>query len=112
MDALYDSLRNAIASLQRDINDREKDIRDRTQEYHHPAELLAMLTATIHLCEFILEYSMECVETAKGQEFVQTAIHAYKHYASVATKSEQDVHDFRDTIFFLQWLLVSARANN
>ena len=76
-----------------------------TGEHHNPEELLAMLKAINGLCEFVLKNAMKNIEIEEGQRCVQAAMTACRRYASLATQAQQKMHDFEDTIFFLQWLL-------
>lgn len=108
----YNALRDAIIPIRSNIHDVEQNMQAGTEEYHHPQELLAMLTATKDLCEFILERGMDHVKIEQGQKLVQTAIATYKRYAPLATELERRVHDLDDTIFFLQWLLANPQINN
>lgn len=101
----YKNLKNSIALISGNIQGLEEDMQNGAGEHHNPQELLAMLVAIKRLCEFVLEQRMEYVEIEEGQKCIQAAMTACRRYALVATEADQKMHDFEDTIFFLQWLL-------
>ncbi len=101
----YESLEKSIALISENIQGLMEDMENGTGEHSNPQELLAMLTAINRLCEFVLKRAMENLEIEEGQRCVRAAMTACRRYALVATDAECKMHDFEDTIFFLQWLL-------